>query len=84
MRCQAGKSKAQLACFLDGDGGSFTFSDPGADKVRIDVPQSLGLYFANPHGAEDGPPEDGTMIEAKDDQAAFILTAAKGGLCDAK
>ncbi|BCW88431.1 hypothetical protein sos41_15700 [Alphaproteobacteria bacterium SO-S41] len=78
--CKAGPKADVLNCGIDGDGGSFTLTAKADGKFRIDNP--TGFTVAYPSKTDDEPDEGYEQIDPKDDQDSFLLSDAKGGLCD--
>lgn len=78
--CQAGSDKNQIACGIEGDGGSFTLNSRPDGRFSLVNPQGFAVEF--PPGAGDDSEYEPAMIEAKDDHASFLLDIGKGDLCD--
>ncbi len=78
--CRTGSSK-MLECGIEGDGGSFNVLIQEDGRVKLVNEQSFSVAYP----AKNPDEEDGEIItvEAKDDHGAFLMSEAKGGLCDA-
>ncbi len=78
--CQSASDPAVLNCGIEGDGGSFTLTARADGKIRLDNPD--GFTVSYPPKTDDDADDGTALVNPKDDQAAFLLSAAKGGLCD--
>lgn len=78
--CRTGSSK-MLECGIEGDGGGFNvlIQEDGRVKLVNESGFSVAYPGRNPD-AEDG---EYVVVDPKDDHDAFLMAAAKGGLCDA-
>lgn len=78
--CRTGSSK-MLECGIEGDGGTFNvlLQDDGRVKLVNEGSFTVAYPSKNPD-EEDG---DYVVVDAKDDHGAFVMSDAKGGLCDA-
>ena len=81
VHCTASGNPKTLNCGVDADGGSFTLTLKDDGKVRLDLPAAITVGDGEEEGDSAG--KDWTWIDPKDDQEAFLLSTAKGNLCDA-
>ena len=80
--CTQSEDPNRLDCGVEGDGGSFTLTKRPDGKVRLDTPG--GLAVGDGEATDDSPSKVADIVRAQDDQEAFLLVEAKGGLCDAE
>lgn len=79
--CKTGSSK-MLECGVEGDGGSFNVLLQDDGRAKLVNADSFTVMFPPPPGAEEET-EFYVQVDPKDDHAAFVLSEATGGLCDA-
>lgn len=78
--CHGASDPKTLNCGIEGDGGSFTLTAKPDGKFRLDNPDGFAVSF--PPKSEDEPDDGVAPVNPRDDQDAFLLSNAKGGLCD--
>ncbi len=70
-----------MECGIEDDGGLFVLRRKAAGKIMMELNTSLGMGdrdSTSPQGV------DWDIINRDDDQAAFLMEAAGGGLCDVR
>ncbi len=79
--CRTGSS-TMLECGVEGDGGTFTvlLQDDGRVKLVNDMG---GFTVSDPEVGPETEDSEHYPIDPKDDHDAFLMSEAKGGLCDA-
>lgn len=70
-----------LDCGVEGDGGSFTLEAAPDGKAMLRLPEALAVERLTPGAASDPDLAGGTLIEAKDDQKAFLLAPDTSEFC---
>ncbi|MFT3811437.1 MAG: hypothetical protein QM698_16110 [Micropepsaceae bacterium] len=79
--CRTGSSK-MLECGIEGDGGMFNVLLQEDGRVKL-VNDQGGFTVSEPGVGMEEEDSEHYPIEPKDDHDAFLMSAEKGGLCDA-